>query len=363
MTLPFPIANIFKAFYINLPLAALLTPVYFLVTPSHDPRPDLSVRAKLRQLDFTGAVLNAAFWVILIIAITFSGSIFGWGSAGNIALWVVSGVLLFSYAAQQYFAILTQEAKGLFPIHFLQSRDLVLLYIATSCAATANAVTLYYIPLLFVFTRSDSALDAAIRLLPFIVVFIFFVMFAGATLPLTGRYSLYYIIGAILITTGSALMITIRSDTSMAKVYGYEVLIAAGGGLTFQNAYAVAAAKVADKDESNAIGFINMAQIGTTALALAIASCLYQNLGLDNLRSALAAYDFPKGFLQSALGGAGSAALGRAPPEAARLAVDSIAYTISCVFIMNLTAGALMICVALLMRHERINLTKSVAGG
>ncbi|KAK5947715.1 hypothetical protein OHC33_011269 [Knufia fluminis] len=83
---------------------------------------------------------------------------------------------------------------------------------------------------------------------------------------------------------GSAFMFTIRAYTSVAKVYGYEVLIAAGAGLTFQNAYAVTASKARKDDTSNAIGCINTSQIGTTALALAIASCLYQNLGVELLR-------------------------------------------------------------------------------
>jgi hypothetical protein len=83
-------------------------------------------------------------------------------------------------------------------------------------------------------------------------------------------------------------MFTIDSSTSIARIYGYEVLIAAGTGLVFQNAYAVAVAKVARKDSAKAIGFINVAQIGTIAIALAIAGSLFQNLGFSALKSALA---------------------------------------------------------------------------
>ena len=162
--------------------------------------------------------------------------------------------------------------------------------------------------------------------------------------------------------TGSALMFTVRASTSVSKIYGYEVLIAAGSGICFQNAYAVASVKVKKYDKANAIGFINTAQIGTTALALAIASCLYQNLGVNFLAGALSKYDFPRMFLQAALGGAGSETLASAPPDAATIAVETIAYTIARVFGMNIAASALLIIVALVMRHEKIDLTEAAAG-
>ncbi|KAK0249023.1 hypothetical protein LTR91_001057 [Friedmanniomyces endolithicus] len=351
------------AFYINLPLAALFSPVYLFVTPSYDPRPDLSVRQKLGTVDWVGASLVTAMWVLFITTIAFSGSTFAWDSASSIALWVVSGATLLAFAAQQYFAIFTTPAKRLFPVHFLKSRSLIMLYIATACSSTANAVTVYYIPLLFVFTRRDDPLGAAVRLLPFIVVFITFVMVAGATLPLVGRYSLYYLVGGALILTGSALMFTVRGDTSNAKIYGYEILMAAGSGITFQNGYAVAAAKVKQEDKSNAIGFINTGQIGTTALALAIASCLYQNLGVQALQDALSSYDLPKAVLQAALGGAGSHVLTALPPDGTATAINAVAGTIARVFGMTIAGGALLLVASLAMRHEKINLDGAAAGG
>lgn len=352
-----------QAFYINLPLAALFTPIYLFVTPSYDPRPDLSIKQKLKTIDWIGALLIAAILVIAITTIAFAGSTFAWDSGTSIALWIVLGVVLLAFAAQQYWTIWTTIEKRIFPIQFLMSRDMVLLFIATAGAATANGVTLYYVPLLFVFTRGDDPLDAAVRLLPFIVVFIVCVMVAGATLPLSGRYSLYYIFGSTLIIAGSALMFTVRDGTSISNVYGYEVLIAAGAGLTFQNGYAVASVKVSEKEKSDAIGFINTAQIGTTALALAIASCLYQNLGVQFLGNALEQYDLPRQVLQALLGGAGSEVLSSLPASAGGVVIETVAYTIARIFGMAIAAGALLLVASVAMRHEKVNLDGAAAGG
>lgn len=352
-----------QAFYINLPLAALLSPVYFLIFPSRNPRPDISNLQKLREIDWMGAILNGAVFVLFMIVVTFGGSTYAWNSGASISLWVVWGVALLAYILQQYFAIFTTPDRRIFPAHFLKSRTMVLLYIATGGAAAANAVTLYYVPLFFQFTRGDSALQAAVRLLPFIVLFIFCVMLAGGLLPVIGRYNIFYIVGGALVLTGSALMFTINATTSVSRVYGYEVLIAAGTGLVFQNAYAVAAAKVQEKDRSNAIGFINVAQIGTIAIALAIAGSLFQNLGYSALKDALAPFGLPDNLVRSALAGTISPIFsGAVDPRIAQIAVVTVAQTIQRVFGTVMAGGALIFVTSFLMRWERIQLEMAAGG-
>ncbi|WPH05127.1 Hypothetical protein R9X50_00802900 [Acrodontium crateriforme] len=349
------------AFYINLPLAGLLSPVYFFVFPSFKPMPGISVLQKLRTFDWVGTVLNGAIFVLVMIALTFSGSTYKWNSGSAIALWVIWGVVLLGFALQQYFAIFTTRENRIFPVQFLASKDLILLYICTACAATANATTLYYIPLFFSFTHGDSAIQVAVRLLPFIMVFVVFVMIGGGTLPIFGRYMPYYTIGSALSLIGSALMFTIRSDTAPSKIYGYEVLIAAGTGLMFQNAYAVAAEKVDDKDKPNAIGFINTSQIGTIALALSIAACLFENLGFQFLQNTLVGSGLPDAALRSALAGADSQLLSGIDAHTAELIVDTVAFTISRIFAMGISASALAFCCSLLMKREKLHLSMSAA--
>jgi MFS family permease len=350
------------AFYINLPLAGLFSPVYFFIMPSRNPRPDLTLVQKLAEIDWVGAILNGALFVLFMIACTFGGSTYAWNSGSSIALWVVFGVCLISYILQQYLALFTTAERRIFPVHFIKSRTMLLLYIGTAGAAAANAVTLYYVPLFFQFTRGDSALQAAVRLLPFICLFIFSVMVAGGLLPVLGRYNIFYIIGGALSLAGGALMFTIDANTSTSHIYGYEILIAAGTGLVFQNAYAVAAAKVPDKDKAKAIGFINVAQIGTIAIALAIAGSLFQNLGFKSLKSAFEGYHYPDDYVRSALAGNISPIFSSANPDVIHIAVVTVATTIQRVFGVVVAAGALTFASALLMRWERVDLDV-VAGG
>lgn len=297
-----------------------------------------------------------------MVVVTFGGSTVAWNSATSIVLWVIFGVCLVALVLQQGIKIFTDDEHRIFPMHFLKSRTLVLLYIATGSVGAAQGVVLYYIPLFFQFTRGDTPLEAAVRLLPFICVFIFFVMAAGATLPIVGRYNLYYLFGGSCILISGALLCTIDETTSTSKIYGYEALSGIGIGLLFQVGYAVAVAKASSNDEPKAIGFINVAQIGSIAISLAIAGSLFQNLGFNALKSAFAGRQLTDEYIRSALAGTLSPVFSSADEEIVNIAIVAIAGTIAKIFRTVMAAGALAVVSSLLMRFEKLDLG-IVAGG
>ena len=239
---------------------------------------------------------------------------------------------------------------------------MVLLFVVTGSGAAAFSITLYYIPLFFQFTKGDSALRAAVRLLPFICLFIFFVMAAGTTLPIIGRYNLYYLVGGSLLLIGASFLNTIDTNTPSGHIYGYEILVAAGSGLVWQIGYAVALAKASPKDSSKALGFINLAQIGTTSLSLAIAGSLFQNLGFHELKRAFADYPYPDDYLRSALAGRISPVFTSNDETAIRIASVSVAETIRKMFAPAMAGAALLIASTLLMRFEKLSLGIAAAG-
>jgi Na+/melibiose symporter-like transporter len=300
--------------------------------------------------------------VLFIVTVCFSGSTYTWNSSESIALWAVFGVCLITFISQQAFSIFTTRENRIFPVHFLKSRTLVLLFIATSCGGAAQGITLYYTPLFFQFTRGDSAIRAAVRLLPFICIFIFFVMAAGASLPIIGRYNLYYLAGGCFILIGASLLHTINTTTSSGRIYGYEILVAAGTGLVWQNAYAVAVAKVSTKDSSKALGFINLAQLGSTSIALAIAGSLFQNLGFRELKKAFAGQSYPDDYIRSALAGRISPVFSSGDEKLIHIAIEAVAETIRKVFSPAIAAGALLTVSSLLMRFEKLNLGIAAPG-
>lgn len=239
---------------------------------------------------------------------------------------------------------------------------MVLLFIGTATATTGLSLGVYYIPIFFQFTKGDSAIKAAVRLLPFVTVSIFFIMASGAILPVYGRYSPFYIGTGVFLIIGGALMHTVDENTATGAIYGYEVLMAIGTGISGQIGYSVSVVLCKPHEIPSALGFMNVAQIGVIAIALSIAGSIFQNLGYNNLRDALSAYHFSESELRAALGGAKSAILVGGDDMVRKLATDAIVATVSKLWIMVIAAGAVSLVCGILMRPEKLELEHTAGG-
>jgi len=133
-----------KAFYINLVIGALFSPVYVFLLPSYDPKPKATLAMRFGQIDWVGAVLCTGALACLVMGIDFGGVQWGWGSGSSIALFVVSGVLFVVFGVQQTFLIFCSEETRLFPIHFLKRRSLVVLFILNSKISNFSPLFLLY---------------------------------------------------------------------------------------------------------------------------------------------------------------------------------------------------------------------------
>ncbi|RFU74048.1 mfs general substrate transporter [Trichoderma arundinaceum] len=241
------------SFYINLALAAATAPVYVLWFPRHNPQPTISTKSKLAAVDWVGAALNTSTFALFMVVLAYAGTAWEWNSGGSIGLWIAFDVSLVSYAVQQTFCIFTSDRNRLFPVHFLKRRTMLLLYFTTASASASLFVAVY------------------------------FTMLSGILLPVFGYYMPWYIPSGALMSIGGALMYIVTPSTSVGAIYGVEVLIAVGAGLSSQLAYAIAPAKVKAHEVSAAIGFINVTQLGSISIALAISGSIHQNLELKYL--------------------------------------------------------------------------------
>lgn len=198
-------------FYINLIIGGVFAPVYLFLLPSLDPMPKgttLSVRFK--DFDILGTVLSAGFILCLVLAINFGGILFPFNSGSEIALFVVGGLAFIAFCIQQNFSWLTTRAERLFPAHLLRRKESLLLFLTSICTNAAIFVPIFYIPVYFQFARGDSALLAAVRLLPLILV-VTAAMLANGFLMARFQYAYpWYIIGTAIGLVGNVLLCKFR---------------------------------------------------------------------------------------------------------------------------------------------------------
>ncbi|KIX92173.1 uncharacterized protein Z520_12166 [Fonsecaea multimorphosa CBS 102226] len=363
------------SFYINLVIAGVMAPAFIFLLPTHQPAPDKKLWDKLRHMDWLGVVLIASIYTTYTLALTFGGAQWAWDNYRFILTITLCGLLLMAFVVTQYFAVLTTKENRLFPGHFLLSRTLVLCFISTSATVTVLFLGAYYIPLIFQFARSDSAIMAAVRLLPFIIFTITSILLNGIFMPKLGYYMPWYVASGAFTIVGASLMHTIDPHTSPASIYGYSILLGIGSGSAFQSAYSVAATKVKPHETAAAIGFINVAQTGTTVIALTIAGSIFQNVAFDNLKRGLAQVAADGGHnsttlpapysdaeIHNAISGTQSLIFQQGNAQVRDAAVKAIIDAIDDVYIMGIAAGAVTLVSALLMKRERLFMSV-VAGG
>ncbi|KAH7114896.1 hypothetical protein EDB81DRAFT_920204 [Dactylonectria macrodidyma] len=230
--------------------------------------------------------------------------------------------------------------------------DMWLLFICMASASTCVFVPTYYIPLYFQFVRGDAPLDAGVRLLPFICVMVFCGLLSGGLMTKSGYYMPWFLLGGCLTLAGGALLHTVNQDTSASRVYGYMAVTGAGAGLYIQASYAVAQAKVAANRVADAAGFMSFAQYLGITLSLAISGSVFQNVAFDRLAPLFPTE--PASAVRDLITGSGSGLFATLDPATTQQVLDIIIHAMSKTYILVLTAGAVTILSASMMKRERL---------
>lgn len=239
------------SFYINLVVAALFAPVYLFMVPSVNPKPGKSKFERLAGLDFVGSFLIMAGSACGVTGLSFGGSLFAWNTGTIIALLCVSIVLLVLFGIQQGFCLFTTFDRRLLPMQYFKSRTLILMFITSSIAGGPIFIPTYFIPLFFQFSKGDGALDAAVRILPFMFLLVFFSLLNGAAMGKYSHYKGWYIFATTMILIGSTLMFTVNEHTSTGRIYGYSAVLGIGAGTIVQTGFIVAQAVVPRSEMSS----------------------------------------------------------------------------------------------------------------
>jgi hypothetical protein len=357
------------AFYINLPIGGLALPVYFLMLPSPEPRPGATMMTRLAVIDWIGALLWGGAIVSFTMAINFGGVLYDWSSGSEIALFVVCGVLFIVFGLQQAFCVFTTREDRLFPVNLLidhkAMRTLLIMFCTTAAGGAGIFVPVYFIPLLFQFTRGDSAIDAAVRLLPFIFCMVFACIFQGGLLSLpSGKFGLYmpwFTVGGCCVIAGGVLMYLVDSNTSQAWIYGSSSLLGIGVGMHAQSGFAIAQASVPESAASVAAAFIAVGQTAGINIALAISNAIFINTAENKLEQILPFVS--KDQIQLAIAGVGTELVKQLPAQLQAEVVDVIVDATRRPYILVITAGALVLVLSLVMKRERLFLAPTAMGG
>nr|WP_081596446.1 MDR family MFS transporter [Cellulomonas massiliensis] len=211
-------------FFIGLPFA--VAAIIVLQRTLHLP----PLRKRTVTIDYAGATLISVGIALLLLWITFAGHSFDWASWQTAAM-VGGSVLTLAVAVW----VESRATEPILPLHLFRNRTLVLSIVGSVAVGIAMFGTSVFISQYMQLARGKTPTESGLLTIPMIVGVMVSSTVVGRIISSTGRYKRFMIAGAILLTTGLALMGTIHYDTSFVLVALYMVILGSGVGMLMQN--------------------------------------------------------------------------------------------------------------------------------
>ncbi|KAI1432653.1 major facilitator superfamily domain-containing protein [Xylaria sp. CBS 124048] len=258
-------------FFINLPLGAVALVIILLLLRIPDRKETrLPTKAKLAQLDAAGTAVIIPAVVSLVLALQWGGLIYSWNDRRIIALLALGTVLGIGFVLIQHF----MPATATIPPRLFKQRSIVAGFWMSIILGAQQIILLYFLPIWFQAIKGVTPVGSGIRLLPTTLSVVAASIANGLFITKVGYYAPSAIFGTVLSATGAGLLTTLKLDTSMAHVIGYQVLYGFGLGLCNQTPNLAAQTVLPEKDAAIGIALMFFSQNLGGAIFLAIGQSL-----------------------------------------------------------------------------------------
>ncbi|VUC33681.1 unnamed protein product [Clonostachys rosea] len=216
-------------FYINLPLGALVG--IFLISihiPDHIVKRPLTtdvLKEIFHNLDLTGFALFAPASIMLLLALQFGAGDYGWKSPTVIGCFCGAGVVGILFLLWEK----RMGKKAMIPLELVRRQPVwsSSIYYAFSMSVTIGGGS--FMPIYFQSVRGLSPTMSAVYILPSIFGQIFFILLSGALMTRLGYYIPWAAFAAAVSSIGSGIIGTWKPWTTLAQIFGIQILYSARG--------------------------------------------------------------------------------------------------------------------------------------
>ncbi|KAF2440246.1 MFS general substrate transporter, partial [Karstenula rhodostoma CBS 690.94] len=243
-------------FWINGPIGLVALVVLVLLVPNNPPAQDHSDKPlvdRLKAYDPVGTALLTPGLILLLLALQWGGNGSSWGSARVLSTLVIGIVLILAFIASQAWV----GDNGTLPPRIIRKRSIAAGTTVSLGFGSTLIIVTFYLPIWYQAIKGVSAVDAGVRMLPYFLITVFFVIGSGAAVSKQGYYTPWLIAGTALLTIGCGLFTTFRVDTSTAKSIGYQLIAGAGMGMSLAQCNNAAQTVLSHEDIPIGITIIN----------------------------------------------------------------------------------------------------------
>ncbi|MFE0804593.1 MDR family MFS transporter [Streptomyces sp. NPDC058812] len=332
------------AFYVNVPIAIVVAIAAARTIPV--------VKSAARPvIDYLGIALVAVGASALILASSWGGNQYAWGSAVIIGLF--AGGLI---ALGLFCWVETRAAEPMLPMRLFSNPVFTVCSILSFVVGFAMLGALTYLPTYLQYVDGDSATVSGVRTLPMVAGLLIASVFSGSVVSRTGRYRLFPIAGTLVMGVGLYLMSLMGPSTGAWLESLYMFVLGTGIGLSMQVLTIAVQNTVDYADLGTATSGVTFFRTLGSSFGTAVFGTIYANALGPNLRDGVSAAAETGAADPAAISRAATSPEGvhRLPPDASVPIVGAYTDTIQTVFLWTVPVAALGFLVALFLKQVQL---------
>ncbi|KAF5511141.1 Efflux pump roqT [Colletotrichum siamense] len=262
-------------FYINLPIATppAVATLFLIKSPPPTQEQRRPWLQKIRGLDYLGMVLLLPGITSFLLALQFGGTLFSWSDARTIACFVVAGVLIIAFVAEQWW----MGEKAMVPPRLMKMRVVMFGAFFGFCIDSAFFTLVYYVPLWFQAIQGVTPEQSGVRYLALCLAFILTIFLSGWGVTKTGYYQPFMLAGTVLIAVGAGLLSTLRVHSVAGQWISFQVIAGLGIGASTQQAAVAVQSTLAEGDIAIGVAVVLFFQCFGPTTAITIAQAVFSS--------------------------------------------------------------------------------------
>nr|WP_030503786.1 MDR family MFS transporter [Micromonospora purpureochromogenes] len=211
-------------FYINVPLAVLAIVVCWHVMRL------VPFERREHTVDWIGAALLVAGVSCLLLALSWGGAEYAWGSGVIVGLFAAGIVLGVLFVIQE-----ARTKEPILPLRLFRSATFALANAAGFVLGLVMFGSIIFIPLYLQIVKGASPTRSGLLMLPMMAGVIITSIVTGRAMSRIGRYKWFPVAGAAVLVVGMLLFQQLQVATTLWAAFGYMVVIGIGLGLCMQS--------------------------------------------------------------------------------------------------------------------------------
>ncbi|MYT24789.1 DHA2 family efflux MFS transporter permease subunit [Streptomyces sp. SID7760] len=332
------------AFYVNVPIAILVVVAAARTIPS--------VRAAGgTRIDYLGIALVAVGSSALILATSWGGNEYAWGSATIIGLFVLGVVALALFCLVE-----TRAAEPMLPMRLFRNPVFTVCSVLSFVVGFAMLGAMTFLPTYLQFVDGDSATVSGVRTLPLVIGLLIASVFSGNVTSKTGRYRIFPIVGSLVMGIGLYLLSRMGPQTGAWLESLYMFVLGAGIGLCMQVLTIAVQNTVDYADLGTATSGVTFFRTLGSSFGTAVFGTIYANTLAPELEKAVAEAARATGTDPAQLAKTAQSPQGvhGLDPAAAAPVVEAYTQALHTVFLWTVPVAAIGFVVALFLKQVHL---------